>query len=54
MIGRLLDEKNKAHLGGGLDKIKKQHEKGKLSARERLELLLDEGIPHFSKPNLKK
>lgn len=38
-----MDEKKKAQLGGGLDKINKQHEKGKLSARERLELLLDEG-----------
>ena len=29
--------------GGGPERIKKQHEKGKLTARERLELLLDEG-----------
>ncbi|HXH19534.1 MAG TPA: acyl-CoA carboxylase subunit beta [Chitinophagales bacterium] len=29
--------------GGGEDKIKKQHEKGKLTARERIQLLLDEG-----------
>jgi len=29
--------------GGGEARLKAQHEKGKLSARERLELLLDEG-----------
>lgn len=33
----------KALLGGGADRIAKQHEKGKLTARERLELLLDAG-----------
>ena len=27
--------------GGGQDKIEKQHKKGKLTARERIELLLD-------------
>ena len=39
-----LKEKNaQAELGGGKDRIKKQHEKGKKTARERLALLLDEG-----------
>src|ERR671937_220634 len=32
-----------AELGGGEARLKAQHEKGKLSARERLDLLLDEG-----------
>src|SRR5688500_20293635 len=32
-----------AELGGGADRLRAQHEKGKLSARERLDLLLDEG-----------
>src|SRR5256885_10122184 len=32
-----------AELGGGKKRLKAQHEKGKLSARERLDLLLDEG-----------
>jgi propionyl-CoA carboxylase beta chain len=38
-------EKKRAHarLGGGEKRIAAQHGKGKLSARERLELLLDEG-----------
>lgn len=33
----------RAKLGGGNDRIEKQHAKGKLTARERLELLLDPG-----------
>ena len=32
-----------SHLGGGTNKISSQHEKGKLTARERITLLLDEG-----------
>lgn len=41
---KALGEKNaQAELGGGKERIKKQHEKGKLTARERLALLLDEG-----------
>jgi propionyl-CoA carboxylase beta chain len=40
----LLKRKNaEAELGGGADRIAKQHEQGKLSARERVALLLDEG-----------
>src|SRR6266404_4091527 len=31
----------KLRLGGGLEKIEKQHKQGKLTARERIELLLD-------------
>lgn len=45
-IGRiqLLKElKEKVLEGGGEEAVVKQHEKGKLTARERLELLLDEG-----------
>jgi propionyl-CoA carboxylase beta chain len=33
----------KARLGGGEKRIEKQHEKGKLTARERIDLLLDKG-----------
>jgi len=40
---RLEDARQEALLGGGQDRINKQHEKGKLTARERIELLLDEG-----------
>ncbi len=42
-IEDLKKRKDKAKLGGGEDKIKVQHEKGKLTARERIELLVDEG-----------
>src|SRR6202453_4583996 len=39
-----LDEMNaRALLGGGAERIKKQHEGGKLTARERIDLLLDPG-----------
>jgi propionyl-CoA carboxylase beta chain len=39
-LRRLRDQ---AHLGGGEERIEAQHERGKLTARERLELLLDKG-----------
>ncbi|PKO51040.1 MAG: methylmalonyl-CoA carboxyltransferase, partial [Betaproteobacteria bacterium HGW-Betaproteobacteria-21] len=43
-IIRQLDEKRaKARLGGGQKRIDAQHAKGKLSARERIELFLDDG-----------
>ncbi|PLW94838.1 MAG: methylmalonyl-CoA carboxyltransferase [Marinilabiliales bacterium] len=42
-IEELLDKRDKARLGGGPDRIESQHAKGKLTARERLELMLDEG-----------
>jgi propionyl-CoA carboxylase beta chain len=42
-IYELYDRRREVELGGGEDKIDKQHEKGKLTARERIELLLDEG-----------
>ncbi|HEY8363354.1 MAG TPA: carboxyl transferase domain-containing protein [Tissierellaceae bacterium] len=42
-IQQLLDAGKKIELGGGEEKIAKQHESGKLTARERLNLLFDEG-----------
>ena len=42
-IKELERKKAAAKLGGGEERIKKQHAKGKLTARERLEILLDEG-----------
>lgn len=39
----LRERKEKAAQGGGLDRIEKQHERGKLTARGRLDLLLDPG-----------
>ncbi len=42
-LGLLERRAAEAELGGGASRLKTQHEKGKLSARERLDLLLDEG-----------
>ena len=39
----LKKKKEKLALGGGPDRIKKQHAKGKMTARERLHHLFDEG-----------
>ncbi len=53
----LARRREQIRLGGGEEKITKQHEAGKLTARERLALLIDEGTwvelgihgrPHFS------
>lgn len=42
-IEELKQKKETAKLGGGAANIKKQHEKGKLTARERIDLLVDKG-----------
>jgi len=42
-VNELLDKRQEAKLGGGESRIEKQHQQGKLTARERIELLLDEG-----------
>lgn len=56
---QLHERRGKARLGGGLEKVEKQHERGKLTARERIDLLVDEGTfneigihgrPHYSQP----
>ena len=43
IIQELHDRRDEARLGGGQRRIDSQHAKGKLTARERVELLLDEG-----------
>jgi len=43
LVSSMKQRKHIIELGGGEINIKKQHEKGKLTARERLELLLDDG-----------
>ncbi len=43
VIKALEARRDKARLGGGEQRIARQHEKGKLTARERIELLVDEG-----------
>ncbi|HLG15042.1 MAG TPA: carboxyl transferase domain-containing protein, partial [Blastocatellia bacterium] len=41
---RRLEEKNRAALaGGGPERVARQHESGKMTARERIEFLLDDG-----------
>jgi len=54
---QLHERREKAKLGGGEEKIAKQHERGKLTARERIDLLVDggtfvemgiQGRPHFA------
>lgn len=42
-INELLELRAKAKLGGGEKRIEKQHQQGKMTARERINLLLDEG-----------
>lgn len=42
-VSNLEDRRGKAALGGGQQKIDKQHAQGKMTARERIEVLLDEG-----------
>ncbi len=42
-IQKLNDYKAQSRLGGGLARIEAQHKKGRLTARERLDLLLDKG-----------
>lgn len=57
LVEDLHQRREKARLGGGEEKIARQHEQEKLTARERLALLIDEGTftelgiharPHFS------
>ncbi len=57
LVEDLQARRAKALLGGGEEKIAKQHERGKLTARERIALLIDEGTfvemgihgrPHFA------
>jgi propionyl-CoA carboxylase beta chain len=43
MLERLDRRRARARLGGGEARIKAQHARGKLTARERIELLLDHG-----------
>ena len=43
IIQRLEDKRGAARLGGGQARIDRQHERGKLTARERIELFLDQG-----------
>jgi acetyl-CoA carboxylase carboxyltransferase component len=57
LVDDLHDRREKLRLGGGPEKVADQHAKGKLTARERIDLLVDRGTfvelgahgrPHFS------
>jgi methylmalonyl-CoA decarboxylase subunit alpha len=61
LVEDLHDRRRQAKLGGGEEKIALQHERGKLTARERIELLVDAGTfveigihggPHFSQRSM--
>ena len=43
ILDRLEARRAEARLGGGEKRIEAQHKRGKLTARERIELLLDKG-----------
>lgn len=45
-IEELRTKRDEAMQGGGIKKVESQHKKGKLTARERINLLLDEGSFH--------
>ncbi len=49
-IQNLRDRKAGTRLGGGSERIEVQHKKGKLTARERIDLLLDNGSFHETDP----
>ena len=42
-LEKLVKLRDQSRLGGGLNSIERQHTKGKLTARERIDLLLDSG-----------
>ena len=48
ILEQLEKKRAAARLGGGQKRIDAQHGKGKLTARERLELLLDEESQHLA------
>lgn len=45
LISQMQQRLNKIHLGGGKSRIEKQHEQGKMTARERIDFLLDKNTP---------
>jgi acetyl-CoA/propionyl-CoA carboxylase carboxyl transferase subunit len=49
-IEELEERREEAEKGGGEERIAKQHKAGKLTARERIEILLDEGTFHEVDP----
>jgi acetyl-CoA carboxylase carboxyltransferase component len=61
LVDDLHERREKIKLGGGVEKVDAQHAKGKLTARERIDLLADKGTfvelgmhgrPHFSQRSM--
>src|SRR5687768_530942 len=61
LVDDLHARREKTRLGGGAEKVAAQHDKGKLTARERVDLLADRGTfvelgahgrPHFSQKSM--
>ncbi|HEY3245232.1 MAG TPA: acyl-CoA carboxylase subunit beta [Phycisphaerae bacterium] len=46
-LAEIRERENEIRLGGGLKAIERQHEKGRLTARERIAALCDPGAPFF-------
>ena len=46
LIEKLRDKREESYLGGGEERIQRQHDKGRKTAHERLEILLDPGSFH--------
>ena len=47
LISQMEQRLNKIYEGGGKKRIDKLHEQGKMSARERIDFLLDKNITHY-------
>jgi len=47
LVGALNRKLDKVYEGGGKKRIEKEHEKGKMTASERIEYLLDKGTPQI-------
>src|SRR5690625_4554096 len=46
-ISQLIQRRDQIHKGGGRVRIEKQHQKNKLTARERVDYLIDEGTTFY-------
>ena len=47
LVSEMNQKLNKIYLGGGKEKINQQHKKGKLTARERIDFLIDKNSSFF-------
>ncbi|HIG73911.1 MAG TPA: acyl-CoA carboxylase subunit beta, partial [Bacteroidetes bacterium] len=47
LLGRLRQQREEIHRGGGEKAIARMHDRGKMTARERVAALLDEGSPFY-------